>query len=240
MQADNVRPATVNLYHGDNNMLVHEMPQNRQDDAMSVRETVVREVHHRIKNHLQGVAGLLRQHAEEHAEIRPIMDVAIAQIQAVAAIHGLQGKQAGSQVSLCDMVSSIARTVGDLTNAQIVPSIMADSVMPAQIAESESVAIALILNELFMNAVKHSPSIEGARKVVRLGVTCARKAAQVRIFNQGKLPLGFSFERCQETGNGLTLVHSLLPEEGVSLRIMAANGGVETVLDLSPPIVVLH
>jgi two-component sensor histidine kinase len=221
-------------------MQVQEIPQCNPDDTMSLRNTVVREVHHRIKNHLQGVAGLLRQHAEEHAEIRPIMDVAIAQIQAVAAIHGLQGRQAGSQVSLCDMVSSIARTVGDLTNAQIVPSIMADSAMPAQIAESESVAIALILNELFMNAVKHSPSIEGTRKVVRLGVTCARKAAQIRIFNPGKLPLGFNFERCQETGNGLSLVHSLLPSEGASLRIMAANGGVETVMDLSPPIVVLH
>lgn len=218
-------------------MQVHEIPQCNPDDTMSLRNTVVREVHHRIKNHLQGVAGLLRQHADEHAEIRPIMDVAIAQIQAVAAIHGLQGRQAGRQVSLCDMASSIARTVGDLTNAQIVPSIMADSVMPAQVAESESVAVALILNELFMNAVKHTPPIEGARKVVRLGVTCARKAAQVRIFNPGRLPLGFSFERCQETGNGLSLVHSLLPAEGASLRIMSVNGGVETVLDLSPPVV---
>ena len=221
-------------------MQMHEMPQCCPEDAMSLRDTVVREVHHRIKNHLQGVAGLLRQHADEHPDIRPIMDVAIAQIQAVAAIHGLQGKHAGSQVNLCDMVSSIASTVGDLTNAQIVPSIMADSAMPAQIAESEAVAIALILNELIMNAVKHSPSSEEGRKVIRLGVTSARKAAQVRIFNQGKLPLGFNFERCQETGNGLSLVHSLLPTEGASLRIMAANGGVETVMDLSPPIVVLH
>jgi two-component sensor histidine kinase len=207
---------------------------------MSLRDTVVREVHHRIKNHLQGVAGLLRQHADEHPEIRPIMDTAITQIQAVAAIHGLQGKQAGSRVNLCDMVSSIASTVSNLTNAQIVPSIMVDSAMPAQISESEAVAIALILNELIMNAVKHSPNSDESRKTIRIGVTSARKAAQIRIFNQGKLPLGFSFERSQETGNGLSLVHSLLPLEGSSLRIAAANGGVETVLDLSPPIVMLH
>jgi two-component sensor histidine kinase len=210
------------------------------DDSLSVRDTVVREVHHRIKNHLQGVAGLLRQHADEHPEIRPIMDNAITQIQAVAAIHGLQGKQAGSRINLCDMVSSIAGTVSHLTNAQIVPSIMADSAMPAQICESEAVAIALILNELIMNAVKHTPTIEDSRKIIRVGVTSARKAAQIRIFNQGKLPLGFNFERRQETGNGLSLVHSLLPLEGACLRIMAGNGGVETVMDISPPIVALH
>ena len=222
-------------------MLMHQAQNcDHADDSMSLRDTVVREVHHRIKNHLQGVAGLLRQHADEHPEIRPIMDTAITQIQAVAAIHGLQGKQAGSRVNLCDMVSSIASTVGDLTNAQIVPSIMADSAMPAQISESEAVAIALILNELIMNAVKHSPINENSRKIIRIGVTSARKAAQIRIFNQGKLPLGFNFERSQETGNGLSLVHSLLPVEGASLRIMAANGGVETVMDLSPPIVVPH
>ena len=222
-------------------MLMHQAQNcDHADDSMSLRDTVVREVHHRIKNHLQGVAGLLRQHADEHPEIRPIMDTAITQIQAVAAIHGLQGKQAGSRVNLCDMVSSIASTVGDLTNAQIVPSIMADSAMPAQISESEAVAIALILNELIMNAVKHSPISEDSRKIIRIGVTSARKAAQIRIFNQGKLPLGFSFERSQETGNGLSLVHSLMPVEGASLRIMAANGGVETVMDLSPPIVAPH
>ncbi|MGE5027735.1 MAG: histidine kinase dimerization/phosphoacceptor domain -containing protein, partial [Betaproteobacteria bacterium] len=92
-------------------MQVLEIPQCNPDDTMNLRNALVREVHHRIKNHLQGIAGLLRQHADEHAEIRPIMDVAIAQIQAVAAIHGLQGRQAGSQsqVSLCDMISSIAR-----------------------------------------------------------------------------------------------------------------------------------
>lgn len=213
---------------------------DHSDDSITLRDTVVREVHHRIKNHLQGVAGLLRQHADDHPEIRPVMDTAITQIQAVAAIHGLQGKQAGSRVNLCDMVSSIASTVSNLTNTQIVPRIMADSVMPAQISESEAVAIALILNELIMNAVKHSPISEESRKTIRIGVTSARKAAQIRIFNQGKLPLGFNFERRQETGNGLSLVHSLLPLNGVGLRIMAANAGVETVMDLSPPIVVLY
>jgi two-component sensor histidine kinase len=237
----NIDLAPDNLYHGGYNVLLHQAQDcNHADDTMSLRDTVVREVHHRIKNHLQGVAGLLRQHADEHPEIRPIMDAAITQIQAVAAIHGLQGIQAGSRVNLCDMVSSIASTVGDLTNAQIVPSIMVDSAMPAQISESEAVAIALILNELIMNAVKHSPISDDGRKIIRIGVTSARKAAQIRIFNQGKLPLGFSFERSQETGNGLSLVHSLMPVEGASLRIMAANGGVETVMDLSPPIVAPH
>ena len=210
------------------------------DDSMSLRDTMVLEDHRRIKNHLQGVAGLLRQHADDHPEIRTVMDTAITQIQAVAAIHGLQGKQAGSRVYLCDMVSSIANTVGDLTNAQIVHSIIADSAMPAQISENEAVVIALILNELIMNAVKHSPPNEDSRKIIRIGVTSARKSAQVRIYNQGKLPLGFNFERSQKTGNGLSLVHSLLPLEGARLRIMAANGGVETVIDFSPPIVALH
>ena len=221
-------------------MLSHVEQPGCPDNVMNLRDTMEQEVHHRIENPLQGVAGLLRQHADEHPEIRPIMDAAITQIQAVASIHGLQGTQADSRISLCDMVTSIASTVGGLTKAQIVPSIMADSAMPAQIAKTEAVAVALILNELIMNAVKHSTVAEGGKKVVRLGVTCARKAAQIRIFNQGKLPIGFNFERRQETGNGLSLVHSLLSTAGASLRITAANGGVETVMDLSQPTVAHH
>ncbi|GAO35376.1 hypothetical protein SCT_0762 [Sulfuricella sp. T08] len=221
-------------------MQVHEIPQCNPDDTMSLRDTVVKEVHHRIKNHLQGVAGLLRQRADEHPEIRSIMDTAITQMQALASIHGLQGNPAGNGVNLCDMVTSIASAVGDLTNAQIVPSIMADSAMPAQISVSEAVAIALILNELITNAIKHSPVRKDSRKIIRIGVTSARKAAQIRVFNLGKLPIGFNFERSKETGNGLSMVHSLLPQEGAILRIMATHGGVETVMDLSPPIVVLQ
>jgi two-component sensor histidine kinase len=43
--------------------------QARLQAAIAQREVLVREVHHRIKNNLQGVAGLLQQNAARHPEV---------------------------------------------------------------------------------------------------------------------------------------------------------------------------
>jgi hypothetical protein len=58
------------------------------------RNTLVREVQHRIKNSLQGVIGLLHQHAFKHPELKPVMGKAISKVSAIAPVHGLHTKDA--------------------------------------------------------------------------------------------------------------------------------------------------
>jgi len=61
----------------------------RLDAAIAQREMLVREVHHRIKNNLQGVAGLLQQIAARKPEVAPAISEVVGQVQAIA--HGLRG-----------------------------------------------------------------------------------------------------------------------------------------------------
>ena len=58
--------------------------------AIAQRELLVREVHHRIKNNLQGVAGLLQQIAQRRPEVASVIGEAIGQVQAIAQVYGLQ------------------------------------------------------------------------------------------------------------------------------------------------------
>ncbi|MFX6277420.1 histidine kinase dimerization/phosphoacceptor domain -containing protein, partial [Acinetobacter baumannii] len=64
--------------------------QARLQAAISQRELLVREVHHRIKNNLQGVAGLLQQIAVRRPEVAPVLKEAVGQVQAIAQVYGLQ------------------------------------------------------------------------------------------------------------------------------------------------------
>ena len=56
---------------------------------------LVKEVHHRIKNNLQGVAGLMQQIARAAPRWRRCIAEAVGQVQAIAQVYGLQVGAAG-------------------------------------------------------------------------------------------------------------------------------------------------
>ena len=87
----------------------------RLEAAIAQREMLVREVHHRIKNNLQGVAGLLQQIGERKPEVAAAIDEVVGQVQAIAQVYGLQVGSDGplSIVSVLEAITgSVQRTFG--------------------------------------------------------------------------------------------------------------------------------
>jgi PAS domain S-box-containing protein len=211
--------------------------QKHKGQVARQRDALIREVHHRIRNNLQGVAGLLRYHAAERPEIREVLEDAITQVQAVAAIHGLQGRDARSDIVLYEMVQAIVLALRELTKAKIALNAFMDCPEPVRIAEGEAVAVALVLNELILNAVKHSAGTSSGREI-SVGLAGDQETARVKVFNTGSLPLEFDFGAGQGIGTGLDLVRLLLPLEGARLSIKGGLEGVEITLELAPPVLV--
>ena len=88
--------------------------QQRLLNEAAHRNLLVREVHHRIKNNLQGIIGMLRQFGQQYPQTaEPIMQ-AIGQVQGIAVIHGLRGRADPSSVQLCELTSVIAAEVSAL------------------------------------------------------------------------------------------------------------------------------
>lgn len=209
----------------------------RLEQAAVQRDTLVREVHHRIKNNLQGVAGLLRQHATQYPDLRAPLETAIGQVHSMAIVHGLQGRS-GEQVVLCEMVTAICRSAGGLTGKAIEPHVAVEVAKPVRVATDEAVPVALILNELIFNAVKHAGT--GSRPV-HVYVRDADNGVCVRILAPAvHLPQGFDFDAGRGLGTGLKLVRSLLPPTGCRLRFDNDAGDVVAELRLGPPVVVLE
>ncbi|MBC7203317.1 MAG: PAS domain-containing protein, partial [Pusillimonas sp.] len=223
---------TINTYAE----LLEEQTQAYVSGLERQRHVLIREVHHRIKNSLQGVAGMLRQHAHTEPLAAPILEKAIAQVRTIAVVHGLEGKALYNEVVLCEMVPSIVHMVQELVLPQGPAfEIIVNVPERIRVCEQERVPVALILNELILNAAKYF-SRSGETHELKISVVwhAELECARIAITNPGCLPADFNFENETATGTGLALVKSLLPTQGATLNFANRNGYVETQLTLSP------
>lgn len=204
----------------------------RLDEVVAQREALIREVNHRIKNNLQGVAGLLQQLAASRPQVADLLREAISQILAIATIHGLQldGSRA---VAIQALVAAIVPSLQHAFGARIALTTQAtDEVRPARwlLAEQEAVPIALVVNELLTNALKHRSHGD-----VSIATRPGDDGFAIEIRNPGRLPDDFAFDKVSAASIGLGLVKALLPRRGASLRFTQLDTVVLVSLVLTPP-----
>ncbi len=208
----------------------------RLEAAIAQRDMLVKEVHHRIKNNLQGVAGLLRQIAQRKPEVAAAIDEVVGQVQAIAQVYGLQVGDTGP-LALMRVLEAITTSVQRTFGRTIRYRAEGQGVTEWNLPEVEAIPIALTLNELLTNAIKHSPGGDAAEQV-----SCALEADAggvcVVISNRAQLPSGFKLARIPNGVSGLGLVRALLPRRNATLRIEQADEHVVATVDLREPVVV--
>lgn len=198
------------------------------------RVALVREVHHRIKNHLQGVSGMLRSMAGEYPEGARMLEKVIARVRAISQVYGLQSYRDDARVRLCDLLQHSAQNmIGPLPVICKLPPAGNEAIL----APEEAVPLALIINELLTNALKHLGTIDPQRPVLVTLVIGERMAfAEIRN-GPAWLPPGFGFARSSAIGTGLELVAALLPPKGSKLEFRQEGDEVVALLELEAPVV---
>ncbi len=208
----------------------------RLRDETAHRNILVREVHHRIKNNLQGIMGILRKFANRHPDMADPMQQAISQVQTISVIHGLLGRAVTASVLLCDLLRAIASEIEDLWQTPIELDIAPGWDLHI-VAEDEAVPIALVLNELILNAVKHGGQ---ANRLVRITLHAGEQAGQMHIDIDNAGHFAADRRHAGLAHSGLHLITALMPRIGA--RIMREQRGehVVTVLELESPVIFLE
>lgn len=212
------------------------MEAERLAREVAQRETLVKEVHHRIKNHLQGIAGLLRQKTKGHPALAPLVESAVAELQSVAVAFGLRANLESGNAELKSMLEAIIASVQGVTGGRVSLAYGIDEREQVFVADSEKVPLALVLNELSFNALKHG-SERGRKKNARISVRKQSGSCRITVTNKGKLTPGFDFARGRGIGSGLDLVRSLLPPKDATLVISGDGERVTAVLTLKHPVI---
>jgi len=199
------------------------------------RDALVREVHHRIKNSLQGVVGLLGQKILKKPAIATEIGETIAQLQSVALVYGLQETRPDGLLDLGEVMDAIISSAEDLIGGRVDRIMERRRRRPACLAGGEAVSVAFALNELIFNALKHQRAAAGSKRA-RVSLRESDDVVEIRISNRGRLPAGFDFDRGRAVGNGLGLVRTLLAAPGGAIAFNGGKNQVEVVLELRPPL----
>jgi PAS domain S-box-containing protein len=208
----------------------------------SLRASLVNEVHHRIKNNLQGVISLMQQLETGIAGGAALLDAVVARVNTIASMHGLFGAIDGSDLRLEQIILTLVSSLKVLYTGLPVRLSIRNNPQSVRVMESETVPLALIINELIMNAIKHSgDAVDG--EPVEVALEGAGDCARIIIRSSaGRLPRHFDFDAGAGLGTGLSLVKSLLPRAGAALLFEnnAGSAGAKVELTLRSPVIVLR
>jgi len=183
---------------------------------------IVREVHHRVKNNLQGVIGLLGRYRDEHPPLAPVLNHAIGQLHAMAEVHNLLSRHTRETVGLTELIGGICAAIGKFCPHRL-ESDLDPSAQEIIVSASEAVPIALVLNELIQNAIDHGYP-DGRQGVIRVTLAAPSDTVTLRIGNDGIPPPAVDAVTDAGFGMGLDLVRTLLPEKDAAFRLFHEGG----------------
>jgi len=200
--------------------------QQRFDNLRRQRDILVREVHHRIKNHLQGVLGLMRNSAADHPDLAAMMEPAIRQIRSIANVYGIHSLSGSEAIPLMDLIRSIIDSFPESPKINL--SLEVD---PSKVTlrTEDAVPTALIINELLTNATKHLHHIDPERPVKVCVKDFSNGLCLEITSGPACLPVNFDFHSISTLGTGLELVNALLPNKGAQLTFEQRGDEVSVV-----------
>jgi len=184
--------------------------------GLELKSVLLRELHHRVKNNLATVAGILslQRRRTKSPEVRNTLAESVNRVQGLAATHDLLAHEDVSEAR----VEDIARKIVGVANANLRPpeTHITFEVEPCPVViPSRAVTIlALVLNEMVSNAIKHGMAGQKEGKVTIRGFEEGEMVVvQVLDTGNGLEQWGWGEEEINE-GLGLSLIKNLIGDLG--------------------------
>jgi two-component sensor histidine kinase len=176
---------------------------------------LLRELQHRVRNNLAAIQALLvlERHRSPRRSLDEAIDVAITRIRGMAALQEAVSTEAGA-VTLATLARAITRNVVDVFGPANVPSceVHGDAEVPAHIGSSLAVA----LNELVMNAIRHSDA-----QKVRVAIEGTDREVVVQVIDDGR-----GIASPTPGGGGLIIARTVIRNElRGTLDVVPASSG---------------
>jgi two-component sensor histidine kinase len=140
--------------------------------ALKEKETLLKEVYHRVKNNLQVISSLfnlqLRSLTDEQA--RTALNESIERVSAMALVHEkLYQSSTLSSISLADYVNDLCRHLRESSGTEARGIELSAHVTAVTVNMETAVPLGLLINELIANSLKHGFP-DGRRGRIRVNI----------------------------------------------------------------------
>lgn len=167
------------------------------------KETLLKEIHHRVKNNLQLILSLIHLQCSEENSIESFAQKLEGRVQAMSLIHELLYQS--DDLEAIDLATYIERLVHLHLQAgghkvKLSPRLQLES---TKLPIDKALPLALLFNELLANALKHAGTTDVA-------IELAKEAAAIRLVVSDSGPgLPENFDPSTAKGLGMKLVQAL-------------------------------
>ncbi|KUO77240.1 MAG: hypothetical protein APF81_25530 [Desulfosporosinus sp. BRH_c37] len=185
-----------------------------EDALLMSRSALLQEVHHRVKNNLQMVAGLLSLAATSNQQsplVKEYLQESVNRVKTMAIIHGLLSEKGEGLTDLKELINRLAPLFLNLqlTNTRKVEiKVKGPTVF---LGSKEATCLALAINELFCNSLMHG-IVDFREGFVTVEIIVGKDNLLMKIQDNGQgFPPGFDWRK--QKGLGLKIVEALVEKD---------------------------
>lgn len=184
--------------------------QKELEDSLNEKETLLAEIHHRVKNNLAVISGMLQMQSfkEPNKEMQKKLMDSTLRIKSMANIHEqLYQSHSFSNIPLDEGTKTLVQTILDTLDhhSKIEASFYLD---PAELNINQAIPFSLIVNEVISNSIKHAFN-EQETGEIHVKLSNEGSLVSLQISDTGS---GFQKGSSESTSLGMELIDALVKQ----------------------------
>jgi two-component sensor histidine kinase len=196
------------------------------EKALVEKETLLKEIHHRVKNNLQLISGLLELQAVQFDDenVKEMMEEGKSRVRSMSLIHQqlYQSNDLG-KIDFREYLNKLTNDIAIAFNKQEKEIKFQIKVKQFTLDINNAVPLGLIVNELITNAYKHAFKGRNKGNIIIEVVQVENEQTQLRIIDDG-IGLPKEFDPYSKNSLGLRLVQGLIRQLDGEYAYECKNG----------------
>jgi PAS domain S-box-containing protein len=188
--------------------------ENQIKSALKEKETLLHEIHHRVKNNMQVISSLLDLQSSNNKNkvVKNALRESQSRICAMAAVHEtLHDSDSLSEIDLQTYLSKVTASVFQTYSVNPGKVILINEVKSIPINIKQAYPLGLIINELISNSMKYAFP-DDKKGTVTVGMKKLDSEFELKVMDDGiGMPEAFDWQSSNSLG--LTLIRSLAEDQ---------------------------